>query len=58
MRGRNHVEHASGVMPSFPNTRPKRPLVENSRASIASIMVAPIPTAAPLTAAITGLRQA
>ena len=55
MRGRNHVEAASGTMPSRPKTKPIRALVEASRMSIASVIVAPMPTAAPLIAAITGL---
>jgi hypothetical protein len=45
-------------MPSRPNTKPMRDLVEASRMSIASVMVAPMPTAAPLIAPITGLGSA
>jgi hypothetical protein len=58
MRGRNHVDAASGTIPSRPNTKPIRALVEASRRSIASVIVAPIPTAGPLTAAITGFGRA
>ena len=55
MRGRNHVDAASGTMPRRPKTKPIRALVEAIRMSIASVMVAPMPTAGPLIAAITGL---
>ena len=55
IRGRNHVEAASGTMPSRPKTKPIRALVEAIRMSIASVIVAPMPTAGPLIAAITGL---
>ena len=58
IRGRNQVEQASGTMPSRPNTKPIRAFVEASRRSIASVIVAPMPTAAPLIAAITGFGSA
>ena len=45
-------------MPSRPKTKPMRALVEASRMSMASVIVAPMPTAAPLIAAITGLGSA
>ena len=45
-------------MPIRPNTKPIRACVEAIRMSIASVMVAPMPTAAPLIAAITGLGRA
>ena len=51
------VDAASGTMPSRPKTKPIRALVEASRMSIASVIVAPMPTAGPLIAAITGLGQ-
>jgi hypothetical protein len=53
-RGRNQLEHASGVMPRRAKTKPKRASVEAMRISIGSSMVAPTPTAGPLMAAITG----
>ena len=58
MRGRNQVEQASGVMPRRPNTKPMRAFSEAKRKSIGSVMVAPMPTAAPLIAPTMGLRQA
>ena len=58
MRGRNQVDAASGTMPSRPKTKPIRAFVEASRRSIASVIVAPIPTAGPLIAAITGFGSA
>lgn len=57
-RGRNHDEHASGTIPSRPNTKPMRAASDATRMSMASVMVAPIPTAAPLIAAMTGLGKA
>ena len=57
MRGRNHVDAASGTMPMRPNTKPIRARVDAMRASIGSVIVAPMPTAAPLIAAMTGLVQ-
>ncbi|MCY1362716.1 hypothetical protein D9M69_494480 [compost metagenome] len=45
-------------MPKRPKTKPMRAFSEARRKSIASVMVAPIPTAAPLIAPTTGLRQA
>ena len=44
-------------MPMRPKTKPMRALSDARRKSIASVMVAPMPTAAPLIAAITGLVQ-
>ena len=58
MRGRKHDEQASGTMPSRPKTKPMRAFVEASRRSMASVIVAPMPTAGPLIAAITGLGHA
>ena len=55
-RGRNQLEQASGVMPRRANTKPNFAPVEASRKSIGSCIVAPTPTAAPFTAAITGFR--
>ncbi len=55
--GRNQLEQASGTMPRRENTKPKRAVSLAMRISMASCMVAPMPTAGPLTAAITGLRQ-
>ncbi len=57
MRGRNHDEAASGTMPSRPKTKPMRALSEASRTSMGRVIVAPMPTAAPLIAPITGLVQ-
>ncbi len=57
IRGRYHVEQASGTMPRRPNTKPIRACSEAMRMSIGSVMVAPMPTAAPLMAAMTGLVQ-
>ena len=54
MRGRNQLEAASGTMPRWENTKPKRAASEAMRISIASCMVTPMPTAGPFTAAITG----
>ena len=52
------MEHrASGVMPILLNTKPIRACSEARRISMAQVMVAPIPTAAPLIAAITGFLQ-
>ena len=56
--GRNQLEHASGVIPILPNTNPIFAFVEAIRASMASVIVAPIPTAAPLIAAMTGFLHA
>ena len=54
-RGRNQLEHASGTIPRRTNTNPIRAVSDASRTSIGSVIVAPIPTAGPLIAAITGL---
>ncbi len=58
MRGRNQLEVASGTMPNRPKTKPILAVVEARRRSMASVIVAPMPTAAPLIAAITGLGRA
>ena len=57
MRGKNQLEQASGVIPILLNTKPMRACSEARRISIAQVMVAPMPTAAPLMAAITGFLQ-
>ena len=57
MRGRNQLEHASGTMPMRPNTKPMRAFSDARRMSIGSVIVAPMPTAAPLIAPITGFLQ-
>lgn len=57
-RGRNHDDAASGTMPTRPNTKPNRADSAAMRTSMGSVIVAPTPTAGPLTAAITGLRSA
>jgi len=44
--------------PILPNTKPIRAFSDASRTSIASVIVAPMPTAAPLIAPITGFLQA
>ena len=54
--GRNQLDAASGLMPRRLKTKPKRAVVEAMRMSMGSCMVAPMPTAAPFTAQITGLR--
>ena len=53
-RGRNQLEHASGTMPRRANTKPNRATSAARRMSIASVIVTPMPTAGPFTAAITG----
>jgi hypothetical protein len=57
MRGRNHDDAASGTIPSRPKTKPMRAEDDASRTSIGSVIVAPIPTAGPLIAPMTGLVQ-
>ncbi|WRL65068.1 hypothetical protein U6N30_05060 [Blastococcus brunescens] len=57
-RGRNHDDAASGTMPTRPKTNPKRADSAAMRMSIGRVSVAPMPTAGPLIAAITGLRSA
>ena len=57
-RGRNHEDAASGTMPTRANTKPKRADSAAIRMSIGRVSVAPIPTAGPFTAAMTGLRSA
>ena len=44
-------------MPSRPNTKPMRACSDAIRTSIGSVIVAPMPTAAPLMAAMTGFVQ-
>ena len=57
MRGRNQVAHDSGTMPRRVNGRAKRLPSAPMRTSIGRTIVTPIPTAVPLIAAITGLRE-
>jgi hypothetical protein len=57
-RGRNHEDAASGTMPTRANTNPKRADSAAIRMSIGNVRVAPMPTAGPFTAAMTGLRSA
>ena len=57
MRGRNQLEQASGTMPRRTKTKPKRASVDAIRISAGKSMVTPMPTAGPLTAAITGFRE-
>ena len=57
IRGRNQLEAASVTMPRRANTNPNFAPVEASRTSIGSVTVTPTPTAAPLIAPMTGLRQ-
>jgi hypothetical protein len=54
-RGRNQLAQASGTMPRRAKTKPKRASREAMRMSIGSSIDAPMPTAAPFTAAISGL---
>ncbi len=54
-RGRNQLEHASGMIPRRAKTKPMRASSAARRMSIGSVIVAPTPTAGPLIAAITGL---
>ena len=56
-RGKNQLEQASGVIPRRLNTKPIRACSLARRMSIGSSIVAPMPTAGPLMAAITGFRQ-
>ena len=51
------MDAASGVIPIRPKTKPIRAFSEAIRTSIAQVIVAPMPTAGPLIAAITGLGQ-
>ena len=57
MRGKNQLDAASGTIPRWEKTKPKRALSEAMRISIASCMVTPMPTAGPFTAAITGFKH-
>ena len=52
-----HVDAPSGAIPRRVNTNPNRALSEARRMSAANNIVAPIPTAGPLTAAMTGFVQ-
>ena len=45
-------------MPMRPKTKPTRAAFDAMRTSMSSVMVAPMPAAAPLMAAITGFLQA
>ena len=53
-RGRNQLLHASGTTPRRAKTKPIFAALEARRMSMASVSVAPKPTAGPLMAAITG----
>ena len=57
-RGRNQLLHPSGMIPRRTNTNPKRAFVDARRTSIGSVIVAPIPTAAPLIAPMIGFCNA
>ena len=57
-RGRNQLLHPSGMIPRRVNTNPKRASVDARRTSIGSVMVAPMPTDAPFTAAMIGFFDA
>ena len=57
-RGRNQDDAASGTIPTRPKTKPNRADSAAMRMSMGRVRVAPMPTAGPLTAAITGLRSA
>ena len=54
-RGRNQLDAASGTMPRAAKTNPNRALSLARRMSIGRVIVAPMPTAGPLMAAMTGL---
>ena len=56
-RGRNQLEQASGTIPRRAKTKPIFASSAASRTSIASVIVAPTPTAGPLIAPITGFLQ-
>ena len=53
-RGKNQLDAASGTIPRRAKTKPKRAVSLARRKSIGSCMVAPMPTAAPLIAPMTG----
>ena len=57
MRGKNQALAASGTSPLRVKTAPNFASVEAIRTSIGSVIVSPTPTAAPLIAAIDGLRH-
>jgi hypothetical protein len=57
-RGRNQLEHASGMIPRRAKTKPIRASSAASRTSIGNVIVAPTPTAGPLIAPITGFVEA
>ena len=52
--GKNQLEAASGTIPRFANTKPNLASSDAILTSIGSNIVAPIPTASPLIAAIRG----
>ena len=57
MRGRNQALAASGTRPRRVKTKPNLAPLAAMRMSIGNVSVRPTPTAAPLIAAIDGLRQ-
>jgi len=57
-RGRNQVAQPSGTIPLRAKGKLYLAPSAASRMSIGSVIVAPMPTAGPFTAAITGLREA
>ena len=57
MRGRNQLEQASGTMPRFAKTKPYLAFLDASLTSMAHCIVAPIPTAGPLHAEMTGFKH-
>ena len=57
-RGKNHDEQASGTMPRRVKTKPMRAADDANRTSMGNVIVAPMPTAAPLIAAMTGFLHA
>ena len=58
IRGRNQLDAASGTSPRRAKTKPNFAVSAAILMSAGSVMVAPTPTAGPLTATITGLREA
>ena len=54
IRGRNHVLHASGIMPRLVKTNPMRASRDARRMSMGRVNVMPKPTAGPFMAAISG----
>lgn len=55
IRGRRNIPPSAGTQPRLIQTSPKRPRSEAIRKSQATAISQPAPTAAPLTAATTGL---